>query len=113
MIAVPQYPWLWSKLDELVHHRRRYTRSELRHKLEDGGFTVEYVTSHVFFLFPLMIMNRMMSKSTGKTQDIKSFTKFGYVLNFVLNNLMRFDEILIKRRVSLPFGGTIYVIARS
>ena len=30
VLAVPQHPWLWSKTDEVAHHKRRYRRGELR-----------------------------------------------------------------------------------
>ena len=27
LVTVPQYQWMWSALDEIVHHKRRYSRS--------------------------------------------------------------------------------------
>ena len=38
LVTVPQYPSMWSRLDELVHHKRRYTRPELTRKLAAAGF---------------------------------------------------------------------------
>ena len=34
ILTVPQHAWLWSSQDELARHQRRYSRAELRAKLE-------------------------------------------------------------------------------
>lgn len=43
VILVPAGRWLYGSIDEALGHQRRYTRAELRGKLEDAGFTVEQV----------------------------------------------------------------------
>lgn len=40
VILVPALPSLWSTWDELLHHKRRYTRRALREHLAQGGFDV-------------------------------------------------------------------------
>ncbi len=40
VILVPALPSLWSRWDELLHHRRRYTRATLREHLVQGGFDI-------------------------------------------------------------------------
>jgi len=113
MISVPQYQWMWSDLDDLVHHRRRYRKRELTGKLVRAGFRVEYVTSHVFALFPLMVLSRMIAKLyRRKAGSMREFTEFSDTTNKILGAFMRIDEALIRRHVSLPFGGTLYAIAR-
>lgn len=44
IITVPAYMFLWSSFDEMNEHKRRYTRPELRAKLEQAGFTIEKLT---------------------------------------------------------------------
>ncbi len=63
ILSVPQHKFLWSRLDELVCHKRRYSRSEMLTKLRETGFTPVRVTSHVFTLFPLMCLSRLMDKA--------------------------------------------------
>ena len=41
LLYVPQGPGLYSSLDEVLGHRCRYTREELRRELEETGFAVE------------------------------------------------------------------------
>ena len=44
-LQVPAHPWLYGSLDEAAGHYRRYTRRELRGKLETAGFVVESLRS--------------------------------------------------------------------
>lgn len=48
LLTVPADPTLWTRFDELVGHRRRYTRQELTSKLEDAGFRVRELTNWGF-----------------------------------------------------------------
>jgi glycosyltransferase involved in cell wall biosynthesis len=40
LLYVPQGPWLYSSLDEVLGHRCRYTEAQLRRELESTGFEV-------------------------------------------------------------------------
>jgi len=41
VVTVPAYAWLWSRHDELLGHRRRYTAGSLRSVVEAAGFAVD------------------------------------------------------------------------
>ena len=117
VITVPQYMFMWSGLDELVMHKRRYSRKELLSKLAQSGFTVEYCTSYLFLLFPLMLLSRMMDNAmkpaaADRSGALKSKVQFPAFLNHAFGKVMRIDEALIGRRIRLPFGGSLLVIAR-
>jgi len=116
IITVPQHMFLWSKLDELVKHKRRYSRRELVTKLKENGFDISYVTSFLFILFPLMLITRMFDKGRNQSQSdevaLEKRVKFPNVLNWIFDRLMRVDEVLIRWGISLPFGGTLVVVAR-
>lgn len=114
--SVPQYMFLWSRLDEIVRHKRRYSRRELVAKLRAHGFEISYATSFVFVLFPLMLISRMLDRVRGPSPsgeaELEKRVTFPRVLNRALDVLMRIDEVLIRLGVSLPFGGTLVVVAR-
>lgn len=116
IISVPQHMFLWSRLDEIVKHKRRYSRRELVAKLKANDFDVDYATSFLFTLFPLMLLSRMFDKggdqSQSDEQGLENRVKFSGILNRVLDLFMRIDEGLIRVGVSLPFGGTLVVVAR-
>ena len=115
IISVPQYMFLWSNLDEMVKHKRRYSRQELVEKLRLNGFQIDYITSFVFILFPLMLLSRLFDKRTNpselREEDFKKRVEFSSPLNKILGFCMRIDEYLIRLGISLPFGGTLVVIA--
>jgi 2-polyprenyl-3-methyl-5-hydroxy-6-metoxy-1,4-benzoquinol methylase len=116
VISVPQYMFLWSNLDEIVKHKRRYTRSEMVMKLTRCGFEIERVTSFVFMLFPLMILSRLWDRTaaTGVKDDraLEKRTNFSRLSNTVFDAVMRIDEGLVRLGVSLPWGGTLVVTAK-
>lgn len=116
IISVPQHMFLWSKLDEIVKHKRRYSRRELLAKLEKNGFEIDYATSFLFVLFPLMLVSRILDKGQDRSgsseAELEKRVKFSGVLNRVFDLFMRIDEALIRLGLSLPFGGTLLVVAR-
>ena len=116
IMTVPQHMFLWSKLDEIVKHKRRYSRRELVTKLQENGFDISYSTSFLFVLFPLMLISRMFDKGRDQSQSdevaLEKRVKFPNVLNWIFDLFMRIDEALIRLGISLPFRGTLVVVAR-
>jgi SAM-dependent methyltransferase len=116
LVTVPQYPSMWSRLDELVHHKRRYRRADLRDKLTRAGFQIEYMTSFVCALFPLMAASRLRSRrqehSGGEAAQFQAEVELPSALNAVFDRVMRLDEIAVRAHLSLPFGGTLVAVAR-
>ena len=116
IVSVPQHMFLWSNLDEIVKHKRRYSRRELVTKLQKNGFDISYATSFLFFLFPLMLISRMFDRGRDQTQSeeesLEKRVRFSKVMNWIFDHFMRIDEALIRLGVSLPFGGTLVVVAR-
>jgi SAM-dependent methyltransferase len=116
LITVPQYPSMWSRLDELVHHKRRYTRRELTSKLARAGFELRYVGSFVSTLFPFMLASRLLPRraaaGAGEADQFQSEVQFPPLLNAVFDRVMRVDEAAVRTGVSLPFGGSLIAVGR-
>lgn len=115
LITVPQYPSMWSRLDELVHHKRRYTRGELTAKLAGAGFELVRISSFVCALFPLMLASRLRPRRKAEAAESAQFqaeVQLPPVLNAVFDRVMRVDEAAIRAGLSLPFGGTLLAVAR-
>jgi len=114
-ISVPQYPFMWSYLDEAACHKRRYTKNELRSKLKNAGFKVEYIGSFVFTLFPFMIISRLLNRNKNSTtMDEREMTRelrLPSSINSIFRGLLYVDEFLIRKKVSLPFGGSLIAVA--
>jgi SAM-dependent methyltransferase len=116
LVTVPQYQWLWSTLDEIVQHKRRYSRSEMRAKLEASGFDVVFCSSFVTTLFPAMAASRLVARTRARQPDVKEAFAAEVTLPPAANRLcdwiMRIDELALRAGISLPFGGSLLVVAR-
>ena len=111
MITVPQHPWLWSKSDEFAYHKRRYTRQQLTSLLRRQNFEIVLDTSFVFFLLPIMLMQRIFLKY--KTNyDISQELSLSKKVDKFFGVLLKCERQLIKLGLRFPVGGSRFVIAR-
>ena len=110
MVLVPQHPWLWSAHDEVMEHRRRYTRRELVGKAERAGIQVTELTSFVSSLLPAMAASRLLDRARKRTDPIARLQ--GGRLNRVLERVLDGERRLIEHGVSLPFGGSLMLVGR-
>ena len=62
IITVPAYPFLWSEHDEALSHRRRYTKAELRTRLQESGARLVKLTYAVSFVFPAIVAIRLLAR---------------------------------------------------
>ena len=108
-ITVPQHMTLWSEADVFAHHERRYTFREMRDKLRESGFELEYRTSYVFLLSPLMLLSRLRKQ---KHYDPQDEFRIGKPLNAALSGMMRIESLLRRFGLPMPFGGSLVVVAR-
>ena len=109
LVTVPQHRWLWSAVDEYSGHVRRYTRSELIGKVTKSGLTVNYVTSFVSLLVPVMWFNRLRA-SRANYNPMDEF-RISSWLNKLLEIIMFIELGLIKIGIKLPFGGSLLLLA--
>jgi SAM-dependent methyltransferase len=112
IITVPQHPFLWSQQDEQACHVRRYRASEIRSKLERNGFEIEFISSFVSLLLPLMYMTRKRARVPDEEYDVIADLRLPSVVNSVLSALMTVERTLIKAGLRFPFGGSLLIVAR-
>jgi SAM-dependent methyltransferase len=110
IVTVPQHPWLWSEMDKVSGHWRRYGRKELQQKVRKAAFRVVSVRSFVSLLLPLMVGARLVKKR--RVADDMSEFRIGRVLNRCLEKVMRLEYWLIRAGMSVPAGGSLLLIAR-
>jgi SAM-dependent methyltransferase len=114
--TVPQYQWMWSSLDDIVKHKRRYGRAELLQKVSRNRFDVLFCSSFVTALFPAMAASRLIGRMRTVAVDQKAAFAAEVTLpaaaNRVCDWIMRVDEAALGAGVSLPFGGSLLVVAR-
>lgn len=116
-ISVPRHQFMWSAIDELSNHKRRYSKKELNSKLKKAGFKVLYASSFVFSLFPFMIISRMLNRKTlpknkDNSENLLHELKIAKPLNRMFYLFMLVDELLIKMGIRLPYGGSLLMVAK-
>jgi SAM-dependent methyltransferase len=110
LLTVPQHPWLWSAADDYAHHVRRYTINELRRKVIHAGFRIDYSTSFVSLLLPLMALQRLSSRNQSYIPDDEF--KISPLLNAALYLVMQLELILLRFGLRFPAGGSLLLLAR-
>ncbi|HXS33104.1 MAG TPA: class I SAM-dependent methyltransferase [Solirubrobacterales bacterium] len=110
LLTVPAYMWLWSKEDENLHHKRRYTRPRLRQATERCGWDPQIATYfNSFLLPPIAVAKRLRGQRERGEADLE---RTPTSLNGLLSLPMRLEAQLIRRGVSLPAGVSVGIVCR-
>lgn len=108
-VTVPAYSWLWSRHDELLGHRRRYTAPRLRRVVEAAGLLVERVSYFNALLAAPIIAVRLLRRALRR--DGHDLSRPPAPLNRLLAAVFSAEARLLRRR-SLPFGVSLLLVAR-
>jgi len=111
VLLVPQHPWLWSRMDTIGRHIRRYTRTALLTKVCDAGLEPVAVSSFVSTVLPAMIVSRAGRRMLRRPYDPIAELMPG-PLNGLFERFLDGERRLIERGVSLPTGGSLLLVAR-
>jgi len=112
LITVPQHRFLWSPVDEVSGHKRRYARREVLAKIRGAGFRVQRVTSFVSLLLPAMALERRRMRNHPERYDATAELVPGRALTAAMEGVLRLEGALIRAGVSMPAGGSLLVVAR-
>lgn len=117
-ITVPAFQFLWSDHDVINHHFRRYTKKEIVDLFKNQGFKIDFETYFNFVLFFPIFLVRMISnmlptssKSNSTGSDAEKIGATG-PLNKILFQLMKSELLFLGRKISLPVGVSVLLIAR-
>ena len=109
LLTVPAYPFLWSRHDELHHHKRRYVARGLRAVIEGAGYRVQYLSYFNTWLFPLIAAVRLVNPGSGENSGgLAMPNKFA---NALLTQIFASERWLLGR-VVLPAGVSLLALAR-
>lgn len=108
--TVPAYRSLWSGHDVALMHCRRYVASELRQRMAEAALRVERLSYAMTALFPIVWIVRRLS-NLRRGDPHASLVPVPRAANRALTLLLSLENALI-RRVSLPFGVTVFCMAR-
>ena len=116
LFTVPAYQFLFSSHDIVLGHQRRYSKKEIALKLKKAGFKMvklDYWNSLLFpAIFAIRITKKIFIKISNKNihkSDLKNYNKYIEQILFYILNL---ENKLMPYNIKLPFGLTIYGIAK-
>ena len=115
LLTVPALPWLWSSHDTANRHRRRYTGTGLKLLLEREGWKIEKLSYFCTFLFPLIMVIRLISKAVNKT--IKSYNADwnfkipGFGINWLFSRIFAGEALWISQG-NFPIGSSLLAVCR-
>ena len=117
LLTVPAHRWLWSRHDEALHHKKRYTKSELISKIEVAGFVVQEISHFVIPAIPFLLFQKSMCriKKVFYPRRKEIIDTYDVLLPSFLNKSLilwlNFENLIIKK-ISIPFGSSILLVAK-
>lgn len=76
IVLAPQGRWLYGSIDRAIDHHRRYSRSELRQKMERAGFVVEQIFGMNRVAPPFWFFNgRVLRKKSVPAGQVRFFDR--------------------------------------
>ena len=109
-LTVPAFGFLWGIQDMVTGHQRRYVKDEILTKLRKGNFEIVKSSYFNFFLFfPILVGRCIIRLFDLRIKTENEINAPG--LNFLFKAIFSIEPPLLKH-VSLPFGVSIYCMAR-
>jgi SAM-dependent methyltransferase len=108
IMTVPAHQWMWTAHDVANHHKRRYSKRQLRQLVDGSPLNLERLGYFNSLLFPLAVAERTASKLRGK--DNGDVTLPPAPLNTVLEKVFAAERHLVGR-LPLPPGLSLFAVA--
>jgi hypothetical protein len=108
VVTVPAHPWMWSAHDVVNHHKRRYSKRELRSLIESSPLRLDAIGYFNSLLFPVAVAERLSSKLRGKDEADLSLPPA--LINTALERVFAAERHLVGR-LPLPPGLSLFAVA--
>jgi len=115
LLVTSAYDFLWSRHDEIVHHKRRYTGGQFVQLLVSSGFKVVRKSYANMFLFPPILAIRLGQRLWGGQTIPETGSPDVFLVAPVVNKLLYWilwTEAKLLNFVTFPFGVGLFAIAQ-
>ncbi len=109
IITVPSIPLLFGPHDIKLHHFRRYTKTELKNKLEMSGLKIDYLSHFNFTLLPIAVIARLIDLFRSKSSSLDNMPSPR--VNNILYKIFSAESIVLSHH-TLPIGLSLLCIAK-
>lgn len=112
VLTVPAHPYLWSDHDEALHHYRRYTKKELRRKIQQAGLELTRLTYCITFTYPFIAALRILQRPFRDPNRPRAHViQLPRPANWLLKKTVHLEAHALKI-ANLPFGVTLLAVAQ-
>ncbi len=111
IITVPAFNLLWGIQDDIVHHKRRYTKKYLFKKISETKLSCQESFYFNFFLFLPILIARTILKVFKKHISIEESQINNNFINKFLKIIFTLD-IYLARFIKVPFGVSLLAVAK-
>jgi len=115
LLTVPAHRELWSYFDEASHHCRRYEIPDLRTKLTESGYRIDYLSQYMMALYPLMWLGRRFqgrNRGGDGRQLAREEFQVAPILNAALHFVLAQELRWLAKRAHLPIGTSLIAVAQ-
>jgi SAM-dependent methyltransferase len=111
---LPAFELLRRNHDKVILTKRRFTRAPVVKKLKECGFCHVFASYRLPFLFVIMLFKKIFElffkSKPDQAQSDLSFLPTG--INSLLLFYNRLENAVISMGISLPIGGSLFIVAR-
>lgn len=112
VLTVPAFPFLWSRHDEIHHHKRRYRAEDLRRLFRRAGLDLVHMTYFNMWLFPAVALVRLARRFI-RSGESKSDLKIPASLFNKLLEVVFSSERFLVPRTRLPLGVSLLAVLKA
>lgn len=88
LLFVPAFQWNYGSLDKAFEHHRRYSRRELKRKLENAGFRVEHLRYvNIMGIASWFLAGKVFRQSTIKAPQVRWYDRWIVPWSFKLEHV--------------------------
>lgn len=113
--TVPAYQFLWSRHDDVNHHKRRYTASSFSRLFADTQKvfasyfnSVLFIPISLFRIFSRLVSTEKIREGSGSDFSLKGNS----MANGFFYSIFRMENALLKRKIRLPFGVSYLLLTK-
>jgi SAM-dependent methyltransferase len=111
ILTVPALMFLWSKWDDLNHHKRRYNRKQLYDVMTQAGFQLNKISYYNSLLFLPIAAVRLLKNALNNDSDKSDTDMPSPPVNFILKGIFSLEKFLLKI-FNFPIGVSLIAVAK-
>jgi len=116
VIITSAFQFLWSRHDDLAHHKRRYTTAQVGEIMKKSGFSIKKLSYVNSFLFPAIFIIRIFQKYFNFRADQKNKFLLDVMdtpapLKNIFYNVLKTESKMLNF-VNFPFGVGILCVGQ-